>query len=45
VLPDGVEIPSGFEHAGHIAHLNLKETNLPFKDIIGQVVLDVRVFL
>lgn len=39
-LPAGVEIPSSFESVGHIAHLNLKEAALPFKNIIGQVIID-----
>jgi len=40
VLPSGSEIPSSFEQAGHIAHLNLREEVLPFKRVIGQVILD-----
>jgi hypothetical protein len=42
ILPEGVEIPSSFEHVGHIAHFNLKDPCLPYKNIIGQVVLEVR---
>lgn len=39
-LPDGVEVPSSFEAIGHIAHLNLRDHALPFKYLIGQVILD-----
>jgi len=39
-LPEGTEIPSSFEAIGHIAHLNLREHVLPFKYLIGQVILD-----
>lgn len=42
LLPKDVVIPSAFETIGHIAHLNLNEEQLPYKNIIGQVVLDVR---
>mmetsp|Transcript_38788 Transcript_38788/g.51110 ORF Transcript_38788/g.51110 Transcript_38788/m.51110 type:complete len:442 (-) Transcript_38788:244-1569(-) len=40
LLPEGVQVPSSFEAAGHICHLNLREQQLPFKEIIGQVILD-----
>lgn len=40
VLPHGCEIPSSYEQVGHIAHLNLREQLLPYKAIIGQVLLD-----
>lgn len=39
-LPEGTEIPSSFEAIGHIAHLNLRDHVLPFKYLIGQVILD-----
>jgi tRNA (guanine37-N1)-methyltransferase len=32
--------PSGFSTTGHIAHMNINEKYLPYKHIIGQVVLD-----
>jgi tRNA G37 N-methylase Trm5 len=40
ILPEKVEVPTGFETIGHIAHLNLREAHLPFKQVIGQVILD-----
>lgn len=41
LLPSSIEeIPSSFEGVGHLAHLNLKEEQLPYKHIIGQVLLD-----
>ncbi|KAF4649117.1 tRNA(m(1)G37)methyltransferase, partial [Perkinsus olseni] len=40
LLPAELEVPSSFETVGHIAHFNLKDSHLPYKKIIGQVVLD-----
>ncbi|KAL2911537.1 tRNA(m(1)G37)methyltransferase [Polyrhizophydium stewartii] len=40
ILPDDFEVPSAFETIGHIAHLNLRDQYQPFKQIIGQVILD-----
>ncbi|ETP24688.1 hypothetical protein F441_02354 [Phytophthora nicotianae CJ01A1] len=40
VLPKGMDIPSSFETVGHIAHLNLRDNQLPYKNVIGQVILD-----
>lgn len=40
ILPTGIEIPSSFEQAGHIAHLNLRPESIPYKHLIGQVILD-----
>ncbi|RLN59647.1 hypothetical protein BBJ29_002216 [Phytophthora kernoviae] len=40
LLPKDMDIPSSFETVGHIAHLNLRDNQLPYKNIIGQVILD-----
>lgn len=41
LLPSDVVIPSSFEIIGHIAHLNLRAPQLPYKHLIGQAILDV----
>ena len=33
-------MPSSFETVGHIAHLNLRDELLPFKRVIGRVLLE-----
>ncbi|KAI0566025.1 tRNA (guanine(37)-N(1))-methyltransferase [Gracilaria domingensis] len=40
LTPEGITIPTSFESIGHIAHLNLREEQLPFKNLIGEVMLD-----
>ena len=41
LLPAHVrEIPGAFETIGHVAHVNLREEHLPFKALIGRVLLD-----
>lgn len=42
ILPEELlgEVPSGFTLSGHVAHINLREAYLPYKRIIGQVILD-----
>lgn len=34
------DIPAGFNTAGHVAHLNLRAQHLPYKQLIGQVLVD-----
>jgi tRNA (guanine37-N1)-methyltransferase len=41
LLPETVQVPTGFETIGHIAHFNLAEDQLPFKHLIGSVLIDV----
>lgn len=46
ILPSGIEIPSSYEQVGHVAHLNLRDSLILFKNIIGRVLLDkVRAFI
>lgn len=40
VLPEGQDVTSAFSRVGHIAHLNLRDHQLPFKHLIGQVMID-----
>ncbi|XP_076958764.1 tRNA (guanine(37)-N(1))-methyltransferase 2-like [Bidens hawaiensis] len=40
VLPPGLEVPSSFETIGHIAHLNITDELLPYKDVIAKVIYD-----
>ena len=40
LLPEGAEVPSSFESIGHIAHLNIRDELLPFKRVIGQVIME-----
>lgn len=43
--PEITDVPTAFESVGHIAHLNLRENQLPYKEIIGQVLLDKHVHI
>lgn len=36
VLPQGQDVTSGFSRVGHIAHMNLREHQLPYKHLIGE---------
>ncbi|XP_073494817.1 tRNA (guanine(37)-N(1))-methyltransferase [Phyllobates terribilis] len=40
VLPKGQDVPTSFSRVGHIAHMNLRDHQLPYKNLIGQVILD-----
>ena len=41
ILPKELgDVPSGFSQVGHIAHMNLRDVFLPYKHMIGQIVLD-----
>lgn len=40
VLPENSEKISGFSQIGHIIHMNLKENLLPFRHLVGQVLVD-----
>ncbi|XP_062379363.1 tRNA (guanine(37)-N1)-methyltransferase [Sardina pilchardus] len=40
VLPEGLDVASGFSRVGHIAHLNLRDHQLPHQNLIGQVIMD-----
>jgi tRNA (guanine37-N1)-methyltransferase len=40
ILPDGMDVPSSYEAAGHLLHVNLLEEQRPWKHIIGEVLLD-----
>lgn len=37
---EGGAPPSGFTAVGHVAHMNIKDEFLPYKNLIGQVILD-----
>jgi hypothetical protein len=41
ILPSSITVPSAYETVGHIAHLNLRDDQMPYKYIIGQVLIDV----
>ncbi|KAF7838622.1 tRNA (guanine(37)-N1)-methyltransferase 2 [Senna tora] len=40
ILPHGVEVPSKVSLISHIAHLNLHDELLPYKDVIAKVIYD-----
>nr|XP_011470366.1 PREDICTED: tRNA (guanine(37)-N1)-methyltransferase 2 [Fragaria vesca subsp. vesca]XP_011470679.1 PREDICTED: tRNA (guanine(37)-N1)-methyltransferase 2 [Fragaria vesca subsp. vesca] len=40
ILPPGVEVPSSFETIGHVAHLNIHDELIPYKDVIAKVIYD-----
>lgn len=40
LLPAGIDIPSSFEQAGQICHLNLRDSQLPYRHVIARVILE-----
>ncbi|KAM9294215.1 tRNA (guanine(37)-N(1))-methyltransferase [Gastrophryne carolinensis] len=40
VLPKGQDVTTSFSRVGHIAHMNLRDHQLQYKNLIGQVILD-----
>ena len=35
-----MDVPTSFETVGHVAHLNLRDEALPYKRLIGRVLLE-----
>ena len=40
ILPEGEDV-SGFSRIGHVIHLNLKDYTEPYKNVIGQVLMEL----
>ena len=40
LIPNCDDPPTSFETIGHIAHMNLRDEYMPYKNIIGQVIID-----
>eukprot|EP00177_Eucheuma_denticulatum_P006251 GFKZ01011396.1.p1 GENE.GFKZ01011396.1~~GFKZ01011396.1.p1 ORF type:complete len:494 (+),score=75.88 GFKZ01011396.1:32-1513(+) len=40
VIPEGVTVPTSFETVGHLVHLNLRDEQAEWKNVIGQAFLD-----
>ncbi|KZT62609.1 hypothetical protein CALCODRAFT_138955 [Calocera cornea HHB12733] len=40
LLPQDIIVPGAFTSVGHVIHLNLRERQLPYKYLIGEVLLD-----
>lgn len=36
VLPEGQDVTSGFSRVGHIAHMNLRDHQIPYRKLIGE---------
>lgn len=47
LLPEELhdDIPGGFNTAGHVAHLNLRDQHLPYKQLIGQVIVEKNIHI
>lgn len=41
VLPRGQDVTSAFSRVGHIAHMNLREHQLPYRNLIGERTLRI----
>jgi tRNA (guanine37-N1)-methyltransferase len=41
ILPENIQVPTGFETVGHLAHFNLSDELYPYRHIIGKVLIDV----
>lgn len=41
VLPEGQDVTSGFSRVGHIAHMNLREHQLPYRNLIGECATNI----
>lgn len=40
LIPPDLPVPTSFETIGHIAHMNLRDEHIPWKILIGDVMLD-----
>eukprot|EP00741_Cyanophora_paradoxa_P006397 tig00001001_g6201.t1 len=40
LLPANIDVPSSYEQVGKLIHLNLRDEQLPYKHLIGEVLLD-----
>lgn len=41
IIPEGEEISRGFSRIGHIIHLNLRDNTIPYKKVIGEILLEM----
>lgn len=40
IIPDEIDVPTSFENVGHIVHFNLRDSQLPYRHVIGEVIQD-----
>ncbi len=40
LLPPSVTVPAGFAITGHVAHLNLRKQQLPYRRLIGELIVE-----